>query len=265
MPLVQLHPDYLDFPPAEQALDDPPGLLAIGGDLSPERLLAAYSQGIFPWFDDDSPILWWSPDPRMTLKPADVHVSRSMRKLIRQGGYQVRLDEQFEKVIRHCAIRPVGTDAAASFQPIQTESGQPGIASPTPAVEFEDTWITEDMQDAYTELHYRGFAHSVEVYDASDALIGGLYGISLGRMFFGESMFSLAPNASKLAFISLATLLQRLDFNCIDCQMPTDHLASLGATPMPRHTFLDALAENDESKTIRGSWSGYASLCKATR
>lgn len=259
MPLVQLHPDYLDFPPAEQALDDPPGLLAIGGDLSPERLLTAYSKGIFPWFDDDSPILWWSPDPRMTLKPADVHISRSMRKLIRQGDYQVRLDEQFEKVIRHCASRPVSPIASVPMHSAQRETDQTGSD-----VEFEDTWITEDMQDAYTELHYQGFAHSVEIYDSNDTLIGGLYGISLGRMFFGESMFSLAPNASKLAFISLATLLQRWDFSCIDCQMPTDHLASLGATSMPRRTFLGALADNDQSQTIRGSWSGYASLCKVT-
>lgn len=262
MPLVQLHPDYLDFPPAEQALDEPPGLLAIGGDLSPERLLAAYSQGIFPWFDDDSPILWWSPDPRMTLTPSEVHVSRSMRKLIRQSGYQIRLDEQFENVIAHCATRPVRTASAASF-PTQTTTGQTGTDHPGSEMAFEDTWITEDMQDAYIALHHQGFAHSVEIYDTSDALIGGLYGISLGRMFFGESMFSLVPNASKLAFVSLATLLKHWDFSCIDCQMPTDHLASLGATPMPRRNFLNALADNDESQTIRGSWSGYASLCKA--
>lgn len=261
MPLVQLHPDYLDFPPAEQALDDPPGLLAIGGDLAPERLLTAYSQGIFPWFDDDSPILWWSPDPRMTLKPSEVHVSRSMRKLIRQGGYQVRLDEQFASVIAHCARRPVTSDITDSVNRAQAAT-TPGEAEQPESTGFEDTWITEEMQAAYTALHHQGFAHSVEIYDPDDALIGGLYGISLGRMFFGESMFSLAPNASKLAFISLATLLQHWDFHCIDCQMPTDHLASLGATPSPRRDFLKALAHNDESQTIRGSWSGYASLCK---
>lgn len=242
MPLVQLHPDYIDFPPAEQALDDPPGLLAIGGDLSPQRLLHAYAHGIFPWFDDDSPILWWSPDPRMTLTPSDVHISRSMRKIIRQNQYQIRLDEQFEQVIEHCALRqnPHLTDNQA----------------------FEDTWITADMQAAYIELHQQGFAHSVEVYNPDNHLIGGLYGISLGRMFFGESMFSLAPNASKLAFISLATLLQQWDFTCIDCQMPTDHLASLGATPLARADFLPMLAKNSEAETVRGSWSAHAALCK---
>ncbi|GGG49444.1 leucyl/phenylalanyl-tRNA--protein transferase [Pseudohongiella nitratireducens] len=260
MELVQLHPDHLDFPPAEQALDDPPGLLAIGGDLSPARLLKAYSLGIFPWFNDDSPILWWSPDPRMTLTPCDVHVSKSMRKLLRQGHFQIRLDEQFEQVIEHCAIRPVKRPAFST--PLSLDAN-PVIGQDDEA--FEGTWITEEMQQAYTELHRHGYAHSVEVYDDDNNLVGGLYGISLGRMFFGESMFSLVPNASKVAFISLATLLENWRFTCIDCQMPTDHLASLGARPQSRHHFLKALAKNDQSQTIKGSWAGYRAQCERQR
>jgi leucyl/phenylalanyl-tRNA--protein transferase len=254
MPLVQLHPDYLDFPPAEQALDDPPGLLAIGGDLSPERLLEAYSQGIFPWFDDESPILWWSPDPRMTLKPSEVHVSRSMRKLMRQQQYRVRLDHQFEQVIEHCALRPVRHNRDSG----SVEEAFEGAFEDT----FEDTWITADIQQAYITLHEQGYAHSVEIYDLADRLIGGLYGISLGRMFFGESMFSLAPNASKLAFISLANLLQHWNFTCIDCQLPTEHLASLGATPQSRTDFLQSLTANNMAETRQGSWAAYAEFCK---
>lgn len=263
MELVQLHPDYLDFPPAEQALDDPPGLLAIGGDLSPERLLAAYSLGIFPWFDDDSPILWWSPDPRMTVKPSEVHVSKSMRKLIRKGHFHIRLDEQFEQVIQHCAVRPLkySPDAFSPDTSPLTQHATPPDGELTEET-LEDTWITTDMQQAYTELHRLGYAHSVEVYDRADNLVGGLYGISLGQMFFGESMFSLAANTSKMAFISLARLLSHWDFNCIDCQMPTDHLASLGARPQSRSDFLNALAGNDQTRTIQGSWSQFAPLCQ---
>ncbi len=214
--LTRLHADNLHFPPADNALEDPPGLLAVGGDLRPERLLAAYRQGIFPWFDDSSPILWWSPDPRMVLKPADVHCSRSLGKLIRRGLYRVTMDSAFDQVIQQCAAH---------------RDGQPG------------TWITEDMQQAYIKLYHLGYAHSVEVWQ-EQTLVGGLYGISLGRMFFGESMFSRQPNTSKLAFVALCRQLQQWSFTLIDCQLPTDHLASLGAAPMSRQRFLALLAEN---------------------
>ncbi len=221
-----LRADSTAFPPASLACDDPPGLLAVGGDLSPERLLAAYSQGIFPWFNDDSPILWWSPDPRMVLQPAHVHVSRSMQRFIRRhcgqhGRLRVSMDEDFRAVICHCAqLRQ----------------------------QHEGTWITADMQQAYQSLHKLGYAHSVEVWqrdiDGEQSLVGGLYGVALGTMFFGESMFSLIPDVSKLAFIALARQLDRWNFTLIDCQLPTQHLASLGAGPMPREEFLRRLAEN---------------------
>lgn len=214
------------FPPASLACDDPPGLLAVGGDLRPERLLAAYNHGIFPWFNDDSPILWWSPDPRMVLQPECVHVSRSMRRFIQRrctvaGDLQLTMDEDFAAVIRHCAkLRQ----------------------------HREGTWITEEMQQAYQALHALGYAHSLEVWQRGPLgqrqLVGGLYGVALGRMFFGESMFSLIPDVSKLAFIALARQLEQWDFQLIDCQLPTPHLASLGAGPMPRSEFLRALAHN---------------------
>lgn len=216
----------MEFPPASLACDDPPGLLAVGGDLSPERLLAAYSHGIFPWFGDDSPILWWSPDPRMVLAPSKVHESRSMRRFIRQqcgenGDLSLSIDEDFASVISQCA----------SLRQHR-----------------EGTWITEEMQQAYQALHRLGYAHSVEVWQQQNEgqrkLVGGLYGVALGRMFFGESMFSLLPNVSKLAFIALARQLQRWDFTLIDCQLPTEHLASLGARPMSREEFLRQLAHN---------------------
>ena len=222
-----LRPDSLAFPPASLACDDPPGLLAVGGDLSPDRLLTAYSQGIFPWFDDNSPILWWSPDPRMVLAPAEVHVSRSMRRFIQSRcmgtdpELSISMDQQFAAVIRHCA-----------------ELRQ----------HREGTWITTDMQNAYQELHKLGFAHSVEIWQRDEQgkqkLAGGLYGVALGRMFFGESMFSLIPNASKLAFIALARQLEAWGYHLIDCQLPTDHLASLGAKPMPRELFSQQLVSN---------------------
>ena len=214
-PIVWLSADSLDFPPVDQAFDDPPGLLAAGGDLRPERLLAAYSLGIFPWYDDDSPILWWSPDPRMVLRPADVHVARSLAKLIRQNRHAITMDTAFADVIRHCA----------------------GLRA-----DREGTWITDEMQAAYVALHELGHAHSVEVWQ-NDRLLGGLYGIAMGKLFFGESMFSLAPNASKLAFVALARQLQDWGFAMIDCQMPTDHLHSLGARAMSRADFQAVLRQ----------------------
>lgn len=208
-PIAWLSQDNLDFPSVDQAFADPPGLLAAGGDLRPERLLAAYSRGIFPWYDDDSPILWWSPDPRMVLTPSEVHVSRSLAKLIRQAHYQVTMDTAFTKVISQCAGLRAGR---------------------------EGTWITDEMQAAYTQLHRLGHAHSVEVWQDGQ-LLGGLYGIAMGKLFFGESMFSLAANTSKLAFVALARQLQSWDFAMIDCQMPTEHLRSLGARAMSRADF----------------------------
>jgi leucyl/phenylalanyl-tRNA---protein transferase len=226
----------MEFPPAGLAAEDPPGLLAIGGDLSSERLLAAYSNGIFPWFGDDSPILWWSPDPRMVLRPSGVHVSQSMRKLIRQQRFSntpfvVTMDNDFAAVIQQCAaVRE----------------------------QHEGTWITQSMQKAYIELHKLGFAHSLEVTQ-NGKLLGGLYGVSLGRMFFGESMFSLAPNTSKLAFIALCAQLQAWNYGLVDCQLPTDHLISLGAQPMSRKDFLAELAagknETPDSAALSPRWT----------
>lgn len=223
-PITWLRTDSLDFPPVEQAFDDPPGLLAAGGDLRPDRLLAAYARGIFPWYDDDSPILWWSPEPRMVLRPGEVHVSRSLAKLIRQDRYHITMDSAFTDVIRQCA----------------------GLRA-----DREGTWITEEMQAAYSELHRLGHAHSVEIWQADD-LVGGLYGIAMGKLFFGESMFSLAPSASKVAFVALARQLQQWGFALIDCQMPTDHLQSLGAREMSRAKFQDVLQRwrGDEAPAV---------------
>jgi leucyl/phenylalanyl-tRNA--protein transferase len=198
------------FPPVERALREPNGLLAAGGDLSPERLLDAYVHGIFPWFGEDDPVLWWSPDPRMVLFTAEVHVSRSMRKTIRSRRMQVTADRCFDEVMEGCA---------------EPRPGQDG------------TWITDEMKDAYTRLYRMGYAHSVEAW-AGDELVGGLYGVAIGRMFYGESMFSRVSDASKLALFALVTQLARWGFPCVDCQMSTGHLSSLGAREIARATFL---------------------------
>ncbi|MCC6534947.1 MAG: leucyl/phenylalanyl-tRNA--protein transferase [Burkholderiales bacterium] len=197
------------FPPLDSALAEPNGLLAAGGDLSPARLLAAYRLGIFPWFGEGDPILWWSPDPRMVLHPAEIKVSRSLRKRLRRGDYEIRVDTAFERVMAACA---------------EPRRGQDG------------TWINPAMLDAYGMLHRRGFAHSVETWQ-DGALVGGLYGIALGRAFFGESMFARATDASKLALAHLARQLERWRFGLIDCQMRTAHLASLGAREISRARF----------------------------
>lgn len=214
--LTWLPRDTLAFPPLEKALREPNGLLAAGGDLSPERLIAAYRHGCFPWFQDGQPILWWSPDPRMVLVPDELHVSRSLAKRIRQGVYRVTFDQCFDQVIESCA--------------------GPRRAS-------DGTWITSAMQTAYRQLHTLGVAHSVEVWQA-DRLVGGLYGLALGRMFFGESMFSLATDASKVGFATLVAKLREWDFVLIDCQMHTQHLASLGAKPITRGTFAELLSRH---------------------
>ena len=205
------------FPPTSQALDEPNGLLAIGGDLEPSTLLCAYAQGIFPWFESDQEILWWSPDPRLTLRSDSIHISRSLKKAIRQCGWRLQYDTVFADVVSHCA---------------HADRNQPEAG----------TWITPDMRSAYCALHDLGVAHSVEVYE-TDELIGGLYGILLGNMFFGESMFSLQSNASKMAFVALAKLCRDHSIEVIDCQVHNEHLVSLGAQTMPRQDFENHLQD----------------------
>lgn len=213
--LTWLKRNELVFPPLSKAMREPNGLLAAGGDLSPERLIQAYRHGCFPWFEAGQPILWWSPDPRTVLLPAEVHVSRSLRKVLRQGRFRVTFDHDFAAVIAECAGPRNYTDG---------------------------TWITDDMQRAYLALHEQGHVHSVEVWDG-DALVGGLYGLAMGRLFFGESMFSRADNASKVGFVTLVEHLRQAGFVLIDCQMPTDHLHSLGARSIPREVFAGYLSQ----------------------
>ena len=215
----------------EPAFPDPmyasrEGLVAIGGDLSPQLLLNAYWHGIFPWFDDDrGPVLWWSPDPRAVLTPADLKISRSLAKRLRRGDYTVTMDTDFPAVVESCAAPRKGGG----------------------------TWITPAMRSAYAQLAEMGFAHSVEAWCEGD-LVGGLYGVSLGRMFFGESMFSRRPDASKVALTHLSRQLTAWDFELIDCQIINDHLKSLGARPMGRTEFLDRLAQNRRTSTRRHRW-----------
>jgi leucyl/phenylalanyl-tRNA--protein transferase len=203
------------FPPLEQAMRAPNGLLAAGAELSPRRILTAYRSGIFPWFNAGEPILWWSPDPRMVLIPGEFRVSRSLAKSLRDTAYEARFDSAFEQVMRACAA---------------PRNGQ------------RSTWIHEDMIAAYSALHALGYAHSVEVW-RDDMLVGGLYGIAIGRMFYGESMFSAVPNGSKIALAHLTRQLDRWRFGMIDCQMNTPHLASLGAREIPRGEFIAKLQE----------------------
>ncbi len=216
-----------DFPPLELALVEPNGLLCAGGDLSPQRIVQAYLRGIFPWYAKDEPILWWSPDPRMVLVPAEFKISRSLRKTLSRGHYQVRLDHDFAAVIRACART--------------ARAGQNG------------TWITAEMQAAYNKLHELGFAHSVETW-VDGKLVGGLYGLGIGRMFYGESMFSHATDASKIALAHLARFLDMQGFGLIDCQMNTPHLASLGAREIPRQDFIARLRELTAVAPRNGRW-----------
>lgn len=222
------------FPFPDPNESDGRGLLAYGGDLAPERLLAAYAQGIFPWYDD-SPILWFSPDPRMVLRPAELHVSRSLAKRARRRPFELRMDTAFAEVIRACAEAP---------RPDQ-----------------DGTWINEDMIEAYIVLHELGFAHSVEAWqldpegDAAERLVGGLYGVSLGRAFFGESMFARESDASKIAFATFVRQLEAWGFDFVDCQVETAHLSRFGATEWPRADFLRALEIALDAETRRGRWS----------
>lgn len=206
--------DRLEFPEVSQANAD--GLLAIGGDLAPERLLLAYKKGIFPWFNNDDLLLWWSPDPRMVLFPEKIKISKSMRKVLLKQEFTVTENRAFRKVIQQCAR--------------QKRKGQQG------------TWITRNMEEAYIALHEKGFAKSYEVWK-DDKLVGGLYGVDLGNIFCGESMFSLASNASKVAFISLAQNLAAKKYSLIDCQVHTDHLESLGAEEIPRDQFIQIIEQ----------------------
>lgn len=215
IPWLDPHAPHSPFPPLASALADPNGLLAAGGDLSPQRLIEAYRSGIFPWFNEGEPILWWSPDPRMVLIPGELKISRSLGKILKKGEYEIRLDSAFGEVIQACAA------------PRKRQAG---------------TWIHPDMIAAYTALHQMGLAHSVETWIDGE-LAGGLYGIALGKMFFGESMFSCVPDASKIALVHLVKQLERWNFGLIDCQMKTAHLASLGAREIPREEFSQRLKE----------------------
>jgi len=204
------------FPPVTRALRSPNGLLCAGGELSPERIVEAYSQGIFPWFSEGDPVLWWSPDPRMVLFPEEIKVSRSLRKTLARGAYETRFDTAFRAVMQACA---------------EPRDGQGG------------TWIVPEMIEAYTALHERGLAHSVESW-REGRLVGGLYGVLLGKAFFGESMFARAPDASKVALVRLVERLRPLGLRVVDGQQATPHLASLGAREIPRATFAQLLRES---------------------
>jgi leucyl/phenylalanyl-tRNA---protein transferase len=221
--------EELWFPPVERA--DAHGILAIGGDLSPERLLLAYRSGIFPWFSEGDPIVWWSPNPRFVLYPEKLYVSKSMRQVLRQNRFEVTFDQDFRAIISNCQSRK--------------RIGQ------------NSTWITEEMLEAYCRLHDLGYAHSIEVWQDGQ-IVGGLYGVSLGKCFFGESMFAKVSNASKVGFITLTTHLQKLGFPLIDSQVYTQHLESLGAEEISRLEYLQALNTCLESETLRGSWQDLA-------
>ena len=214
--LTWLQRDSLQFPPLAKAMREPNGLLAAGGDLSADRLISAYRHGCFPWFQDGQPILWWSPDPRTVLFPDELHVSRSLEKCLRQQRYKVTFDQQFSQVIQACAA---------------------------PRTYADGTWITTPMQVAYLQLHEQGIAHSVEVW-RDEELVGGLYGLAMGQLFFGESMFSRADNASKIGFATLVSKLRDWGFVLIDCQMPTRHLHSFGARPIARAEFARYLQQH---------------------
>lgn len=225
MPVFRLRKEPV-FP--DPALAEEDGLLAVGGDLRPDRLVAAYSSGIFPWYSQGEPILWFSPDPRMILYPERFKLAESLARTIRSGKYETRADTAFESVIRACAAKP--------------RPGQRG------------TWITPAMRRAYIDLHSLGLAHSLETYE-NGRLVGGLYGVSLGKAFFGESMFFEARDASKVALAALVDFARRQGFAFIDAQQPTKHLESLGAQPIPRARFLRELAEARTAETLSGPWT----------
>ncbi|SNZ11767.1 leucyl/phenylalanyl-tRNA--protein transferase [Persephonella hydrogeniphila] len=223
--MVWLDKDDIWFPDPYTAPGDYP--VAVGGDLSPERLLFAYSLGIFPWYSEGEPILWWSLDPRMVLFPKNLRISRSLKKVLRNKGFKVSFDGDFVSVIKNCAT--------------VRRKGQTG------------TWLTPEMIEAYVELHRLGYAHSVEVYLKGE-LVGGLYGVSLGGVFFGESMFHKVSDASKVAFVHLVKRLEKWGFDMVDCQQSTPHMARLGAVEIPRRKFLDILQKSLKKRTLKGNW-----------
>ncbi len=226
--------DPAHFPDPIYALEEPNGLLAVGGDLTPARLLNAYRQGIFPWYSDGQPILWWSPDPRAVLVPEQFKISRSLRKRLRQRPFHITLDSAFTDVIEACS---------------------------DPRKDHTGTWITEEMKQAYILLHRIGFAHSVECWE-DDTLVGGLYGVSMGKVFFGESMFSRRTDASKIGFAHLVEQLKAWGFGLIDCQVHSGHLASLGAEDIPRESFLELLDIWCEPfEAHQGKWQLEETIC----
>ena len=226
MPVYQLSIESLAFPPASHA--NPDGLLAVGGLLREDWLLKAYSVGLFPWFNPGEDILWWSPDPRYVILPQDVKIQKSMHSYLNNPDLDFRLDTAFEQVIDNCAKI--------------SRKGEPG------------TWISEEMKHAYTKLHKLGMAHSAEIWK-EDKLVGGLYGVSIGSVFFGESMFTTEQNMSKLALVRLCEWLEEREFLMIDCQVFSKHIVSMGAVPVARSQFLEALDIGLESNTLRGKWS----------
>lgn len=224
MPVFLLS-EKIAFPPPHYATRE--GLLAVGGDLSRERLLLAYRMGIFPWYAEDEPILWWSPDPRLVLYPTELHVSKTLKKILKQDRFTVTMDAAFEPVIRACART-------------RQEQG-------------EGTWIVDEMITAFVKLHRAGYAHSVETWQ-EERLIGGLYGVSLGKAFFGESMFSISSNASSVALVTLVRFLRALKFDFVDCQVTTAHLMRFGARQVPRARFLKQLRKALTKPTLKGRW-----------
>lgn len=238
-----LHVSSTLFPSTALALNEPNGLLAAGGDLSPDRILSAYRNGIFPWFNPGEPILWWSPSPRTVIFPNQFHLSKSLRKTVKRGTYRVSFDHCFRDVMKACAAPRLDTNGHLS-----------------------GTWISDDIISGYSSLHDRGFAHSVEVWrhnGSTEELVGGLYGMALGKIFFGESMFSRADNASKVGFAHLIQQLLQWDFQLIDCQVANDHLFSLGAIEISREEFQHLLVEFvNVSPTHPKNWSDINVDCK---
>ncbi|GAA5442732.1 leucyl/phenylalanyl-tRNA--protein transferase [Microbulbifer sp. NBRC 101763] len=224
--LMWLDENHIDFPPTRAALDDPNGLLAVGGDLSPDWLLAAYRRGIFPWYSDEQPILWWSPSPRCVVIPHDFKIGRSLRKVLRRGAFQVTFDQAFEEVIDACRAPRSGEDG---------------------------TWITDEMCQAYVDMHHLGHAHSVEVW-REGKLVGGLYGLAIGKVFFGESMFHRETEASKVAFVHLIRQLELWGCPLIDCQVSNPHLTSLGAIELCRRDFEQLLESGIKQPAFPQPW-----------
>jgi leucyl/phenylalanyl-tRNA--protein transferase len=237
MGLAWLVQDNYDFPPLSMA--SPDGLLAAGGDLSCGRLLRAYSQGIFPWFNQDDPILWWSPDPRMVLYTAEVKISKSLKRTLKQTPYQITFDQAFSDVMHACAM---------------PRQDNPNLE--------DSTWIHPEMITAYNELHQQGHAHSVECWDG-DKLVGGLYGIAIGRIFFGESMFSLARDSSKIALVTLCQHLSHWEMPLIDCQLHSNHLASMGANEIDRADFISDITQLCALPSTNSVWEVQPALCIA--